>query len=207
MVRIEIQPWVLICEASLRFFLWKMCCCYMYFVKTLRQHLNQDARKQQRLLPPTPLHLSSRPPLFPISSPLSLRANMYYFLSDVTFSAQATLLSPIFLRRGRSLMRFDGRSYPFFFSHDVNDQTFLAGFHTSLLHVYYHWLRRFCFSFKLFPLGDHFLNSHDLSAWLCINIVRRNWMFISAETGLVATRQENFKKHESPFLTLLRQGQ
>lgn len=32
-------------------------------------------------------------------------------------------------------------------------------------------------------------------------------MFISAETGLVATRQENFKKHESPFLTLLRQGQ
>lgn len=165
------------------------------------QESNKDFYLQHPFTFPPVLHSSPSPLL------LACVQTCTIFLSDVTFSAQATLLSPIFLRRGRSLMRFDGRSYPFFFSLDVNDQTLLAGFHTSLLHVYYHWLRRFCFSFKLFPLGDHFLNSHDLSAWLCINIVRRNWMFISAETGLVATRQENFKKHESPFLTLLRQGQ
>ena len=71
-----------------------------------------------------------------------------------------------------------------------------------LPHVYYHWARRGCLSFKLFPLGDHFQNSHYLSAWLCINIVWRNCMFISAETGLVATRLECFKtnNHESTFL-------
>lgn len=69
-------------------------------------------------------------------------------------------------------------------------------------HVYYHWARRDCLSFKSFPLGHHFHNSLDLCAWLCINLVWRNYRFISAETGLVATRQECFKtnNHKSTFL-------
>ena len=97
-----------------------------------------------------------------------------YELQDYHFLLQSTSkrrtwngIFPEFLACGKPTLT---SSYPHKFSTLIS------------IHFYKSQLREFDNRSMHFPFGDHFINSHNLSSWLCSDIVRRNLMLVTVGT-------------------------